>query len=146
MERVRYNDEEVAIIVRHDYPVQGAEFFTDDDDPLQVGLIGYMSGHAIAPHQHPYKAGTINEMQEVIYIVRGRVRLTMYDTKTKKVIKQTELSAGDFLLHKKQAHGFEYLEDTVIFEVKQGPYQGRQESKLYLEKSDAGSGKQTHRG
>jgi len=135
MERIEYKGEEIAIVVRHDYPLEGARFFTEDENPLQVGLIKYSPGHVITPHKHLYKAETINEMQEVIYIVRGKARLTMYDAETKEAIKQTELCAGDFLLHKKQAHGFEYLEDTVIFEVKQGPYQGIQEAKLYLENS-----------
>ncbi len=133
MERIKYKGEEIAIVVRHDYQAEGAEFFTEDANPLQVGLIKYSPGHVITPHKHLYEAQTIDEMQEVIYIIRGKARLTMYDVETKEIIKQTELAAGDFLLHKKQAHGFEYLEETVIFEVKQGPYQGSQEAKLYLE-------------
>jgi cupin fold WbuC family metalloprotein len=133
VEPVKYKGEEIAIIVRYGYKADGANFFTKDDNPLQVGLIQYAPGHMITPHKHLYRPETITEMQEVIYIVRGKARLTMYDSDTEAVIMQTDLVAGDFLLQKQQAHGFEYLEETVIFEVKQGPYQGLQDAKLYLE-------------
>lgn len=139
MESIKYQGDEIAIVIRANYQVDGAKFFTGGDNPLQVGLIKYSAGHTIAPHKHLFKPEMIKEMQEVIYIVRGRARLKMYDADTKEVIAQTELLAGDFLLHKQQAHGFEYLEETVIFEVKQGPYQGIQDAKLYLEPQTSNS-------
>ena len=40
---------------------------------------------------------------------------------------------GDKILLAQGGHGFEMLEDTVFFEVKQGPYAGYESGKKFIE-------------
>ena len=50
-----------------------------------------------------------------------------------KLIYEGIIQAGDKVLLASGGHGFDVLEDTVIFEVKQGPYPGYEKAKKYLE-------------
>jgi len=42
-----------------------------------------------------------------------------------------ELTAGDVVVLLSGGHGFRMLEDSVLIEVKQGPYFGSQEKELF---------------
>ena len=42
-----------------------------------------------------------------------------------------EVGSGDVVLLLSGGHGFHLLEDTVLLEVKQGPYVGLQEKELF---------------
>jgi quercetin dioxygenase-like cupin family protein len=135
IERIKHKGEEIAIIVRHDHPVEGAEFITDDANPLQVGMLRRHAGQIAPAHKHLYEPQVIDVLQEIIYVVEGKLRLTIYDGESEEVIKQTEMTAGDMVIHKKEAHGVEFLEETLIYEVKQGPYPGDKEAKVFLKKA-----------
>jgi hypothetical protein len=59
------------------------------------------------------------------------LRVNLY-TLGGKIVYQGILKKGDKILLASGGHGFEILEDTIIFEVKQGPYPGYHEAKKYL--------------
>jgi hypothetical protein len=51
----------------------------------------------------------------------GRVRVDFYDN-NKNYVVSNEIEKGDVILFTDGAHGFKYLEDTQLIEIKQGPY------------------------
>ena len=56
-------------------------------------------------------------------IERGRCEVDVYG-EDRQVVATRELRAGDILIAVAGGHGFRVLEDTVLLEVKQGPYPG----------------------
>ena len=54
---------------------------------------------------------------------QGRCILDLYG-EDRVLLTSRELVAGDAVLLIEGGHGFRMLEDTVLFEVKQGPYGG----------------------
>lgn len=56
-------------------------------------------------------------------IKKGKVRVNFYDSNCK-YQKCTVVEQGDVILLAGGGHGFEVLEDTVMIEIKQGPYAG----------------------
>jgi cupin fold WbuC family metalloprotein len=131
VEKIEHLGQQVAIIVRSQHKINNLEFFTDDQNPLQVGIHQKKKGTTLTPHIHLSNTKVISEIQEVLYIIEGKVKVTYY-TIDGDVIGTYVLAAGDSLIHFRMGHGFEILEDAKIFEVKQGPYPGTQHAKIYL--------------
>ena len=133
MEEIKSDDGEIiAIVVKRDFEKDGVNFVSKEDYPLQLGISSYRKGDTIKAHFHIEKEIRINKIQEVVHIKSGKTIVNLYDLDGKK-FKSVELSDDDTILFVDGGHGFEILEDTKIIEVKQGPYFGVEEDKIYLE-------------
>ena len=130
LKRIFYRQKEIAFIVKADYPIDSVAFFSPNEDFLQVGYHKKQSGDKLKAHYHQFKGHQINSLQEVLYIVRGKVRVDFYTKKGRKI--QSEiLEKGDILFQRDLGHGFELLEDAEVFEVKQGPFFGQEHKRFY---------------
>jgi hypothetical protein len=131
IEKIEQQGTLYAFIVRRDTSKpDSVQFLTPDEFPLQLGLIERPSGYAFRPHIHRDMRYDVNTTQEVLYVERGRVRVTIY-TPEWEVIRRTEMTAGDILFSVTGGHGFEVLEDVRLIEVKQGPYPGDHYAKRF---------------
>lgn len=111
----------------------GIRFLSPNDYTLQLGLIEYKSGHMIRTHQHnPDIHYKVDTTQEFLYLEKGKVKMTLYADDWRK-LEEIILEKGDFLLLISGGHGFEIIEDCRLVEVKQGPYPGELNAKLYLD-------------
>lgn len=61
-------------------------------------------------------------MQQMIYVIEGVLKVTLYDEVTEEQIVSLRIQAGDVILLRSQAHGVEFIEDSLILETKQGPF------------------------
>lgn len=122
----------VASVLRAEHPIDNLAFITDEQQPLQVGVHDKPAGIQLKPHIHLSNTKVISEIQEVLYIISGRVLCTLY-TIDGQVIERIELKTGDSIFLASMGHGFEFLEPTRIFEVKQGPYPGTEHAKIYFQ-------------
>lgn len=113
----------LATIIRTDFQSEGIEFFTGDNDPLQLGYMNRDEGYIIVPHKHNYVSRSVNLTQEVLFIKSGKVRVDFYDSE-KNYLYSSVLIKGDVILLANGGHGFKMLENSEIIEVKQGPYCG----------------------
>lgn len=122
IENILDNGEIVAIIF-YNRPIDpGVHFYTKNESTLQVGKQFRLKGEQIKPHQHlPVKMQKKETLQEVLYIEKGRVKINFYNDHWEEIDSKI-LSQGDMILLIKGGHGFEMLEETVMIEVKQGPY------------------------
>lgn len=111
--------------------VDGIKFVTEPTDPFQVGIMERPKGYEVKPHRHPDRPITVESVSEFFYVEKGKVRLTVFDDQWNPVGKE-EIGAGEFALILGGGHGVEFLEDTRIHEVKQGPYPGDKESKEFF--------------
>jgi mannose-6-phosphate isomerase-like protein (cupin superfamily) len=123
IERIIHKDKIIAIIIRNSYTGQGITFFTPDDFSQQLAYMNHPNGKTIEPHVHNPVIREVHLTQEVLFIRKGKVRADFYN-KEKKYIESRILNSGDVILLASGGHGFEMLEDTEMFEVKQGPYAG----------------------
>lgn len=121
IDRVVYQGEIMAIVVRHDYSGAGVHFFTPNQFSQQLGYMQHPAGKVIQPHVHTAVHREVTYTQEVLFIRRGKLRVDFY-TPMKQYIASRTLGAGDLILLAAGGHGFEVLEDLEMFEVKQGPY------------------------
>lgn len=117
-------------VIRHQAAPEATTFFTPDEANQQVGYVVHPAGATIGRHYHLPIERTIVGTSEVLIVREGRCRLDVYDDDLAP-IESLELGPGDVMVMVGGGHGFEMLEDTVMIEVKQGPYMGVQEKKYF---------------
>jgi len=127
----------LATIIRSVYEfakkvAKQSSFVTDPSIELQVGILRLDKGHKIKPHLHRRWERKIERTIEILYIVSGKLRVDFYDED--KVYRRSVIVENDSLIISYRGyHAFEILEESVILEIKQGPYLGRDVDKIYLE-------------
>lgn len=120
----------LAYIIRADLAPAATTFLTPPEFKQQVGFVVYPKGGEVARHTHVALERTLVGTSEVIVLRSGRCELDIYDDDHTLVATRT-LNPGDVMLMVGGGHGFRMLEDTVLLEVKQGPYTGREEKVLF---------------
>jgi len=126
----------IAIVFRKDSHLKGSVFLTPDEYTLQLGVLQHPKGTILKDHKHnPKIKYHVNTTQEFLYIEKGKVRVKFFDNHWK-LIDKVILKHGDFMLHVSGGHGFEILEDAKMIEIKQGPYPGDKNAKVYPTEGD----------
>lgn len=105
-------------------------FFTPDEFTQQAGFVVYPTGGEIANHTHKPIIRQLTGTPETLIIRKGRLLARFYNLKHE-LRGQTEVAAGDILMLVNGGHGFTVLEDTVLLEIKQGPYTGLDEKERF---------------
>lgn len=116
----------IALIIPATYSSEKIEFFTPGTFSQQLGYLPHKAGGTIQEHIHVLHCREIQYTQETLFIRRGKVKITFY-TDDQKYLTERILKDGDVILLASGGHGFEFLEDTDMIEVKQGPYCGDQD-------------------
>ena len=123
IKNIEFNNEVLAIIISPNYEKKRIEFYTPDDYSQQVGYMNRDKNYVIEPHVHLRQSRNINYTNEVLIVKKGKVKVDFY-TDSKEFIKSEIIKTGDLILLIKGGHGFEFLEESQIIEIKQGPYIG----------------------
>ena len=104
----------------------------DESEFLQVARIHPPRGKQYPAHKHIRNVREVSLTQECWIVMRGSVRARYYDTDGLK-LRDHLLTAGDVSITFRGGHAYEILEeDTVIIEVKNGPYVGRDADKTEI--------------
>jgi quercetin dioxygenase-like cupin family protein len=130
LETIESNGAAVAYIIRGDANPLATTFVTPHDAAMQVGLVTHAAGHTITRHRHPARASHQGPMVEVLVVRRGRCEVQLYNDSGEPVATR-ELLGGDSIVMIGGGHGFRMLEDTVLFEVKQGPFPGPRDKESF---------------
>lgn len=110
-----------ALVVRAQFEPGKTTFVTSDDLLLQLGFIVYPAGSTIPRHRHLRVERTLHSTSEVLQVRRGRCTAEIYDLASN-LVAEVELRTGDVIVLAAGGHGFRIHEDTVLCEVKQGPF------------------------
>ena len=135
IEQLTSNNQIIAIIVHHEFTKDGIEFFTPGDFSQQLGYMKHQKGETIQEHIHVLHVREVQYTQETLFIKKGRVKINFYH-QDKSFFTSRELKTGDVILLASGGHGFEFLEETEMIEVKQGPYCGDQDKVRFVEKKE----------
>lgn len=123
IERITHQGRELAIIIPHSHLSQGIEFFTSDAYSQQLGYMNRRKGYVISPHVHNPIPRQVTYTQETLFVRSGYVRVDFYNERGGILSGLSAyLEGGDAILLVAGGHGFEFLEDSQVIEVKQGPY------------------------
>jgi len=129
LEKIEYGGRLFALVLRHGLEVDGAQFFTAEDSPLQLGILQRKAGYIEKAHTHKPTTKVINMVQETLYVTKGKVEFDFYEPTTGKKVSMVSLNAGDTILLASGGHALRVIEDFQGVKVKQGPYRGIGEDK-----------------
>ena len=122
IEKVTYKKKLYSLIIRRNFrKKKGINFFTPDNLNLQCGYMKHKKNHFIKPHMHMKRMSKILYTSEVIYLLKGKLRVDFY-TEKKSYLFSKIIKANDAIVLIKGSHGFKTMEPVEMLEVKQGPF------------------------
>ena len=130
VETFRHDGEVVAVVVRAGARPAATAFVTDTEASLQLGFIVSPAGREIPRHVHRPPVRTLARSAEVLVVESGTCEMDLYGDDLAPVA-TVVLRTGDVALLLRGGHGFRMTEDTVLLEVKQGPYPGPDEKQHF---------------
>jgi hypothetical protein len=123
VENIRHEGELIAIIVKGGSEKEGISFLSPQTSSLQLGFMAHPAGKIVDAHVHNKVERRITSTAEAIFVQSGKVRVDFYGG-DKRYLESRILAGGDVTLLLGGGHGLVVLEDSRMFEVKQGPYLG----------------------
>ncbi len=90
----------------------------------------YPQDGEIVRHVHRPLERHIVGTSEVLIVRKGRCEIDIYND-DHRLVATRELRTGDVMLMIGGGHGFRMLEETILLEVKQGPYTGLEEKERF---------------
>lgn len=119
MENIFHKKELVAVYLKS--MQDGSRPLSLPKEPLQVLAIKRKKGEVVASHTHLPRKRVTETLQECLLVRKGKVRVSLYGL-DRKLFKIIVLKKGEVLILLKGGHALEFLENTEIIEVKNGPY------------------------
>jgi hypothetical protein len=130
VEAITVGETVLAYVISANETERATHFFTDDSAIFQAGFVVYPAGGRVLPHAHLPLERRIVGTSEMLLVRNGRCIVDIYDDE-RRLVASRELVTGDAVLSLAGGHGFRMLEDTVLFELKQGPYEGVAEKERF---------------
>jgi hypothetical protein len=130
IEWIRDDERILSIVIRRSVAPEKTTFVTPDEFTQQAGFVVYPANGKIPNHTHKPIERKITGTPETLFVRQGRMVARFYnDAHEKKG--EVIVEAGDILMLVNGGHGFTMLEDTILFEIKQGPYTGLAEKERF---------------
>ena len=123
VEYIKVEEELLCIIVKAPTYLDRTTFVTPENLNLQVGFVVYKAGEEVPRHYHNEIERTVSSTSEVINVRVGSCNVQIYDD-SQNLVADRRLDMGDIVIFVGGGHGFRMNKDTVLSEVKQGPYIG----------------------
>lgn len=118
---IQQNNEIYAKIIRANYQTQDTEFFTDDSDEIQFGVITYSKNHRTGAHCHNVSSKKTTQVDEILMVQQGSARVDFYNSKGEYIV-SSEIFQGDTLIIFKGGHNIIFYENTKVYAIKKGAY------------------------
>ena len=125
MRTIEHEGFKLAVYVPREEVKKGLNFYSKDNDFIQVGTWGYDKGKILPPHIHNTGVTRkVDRTQEVIHVIEGRVKALIF-SEDERPVGSIVVERGDTLALFAGGHSYEILDDdTCVLEVKNGPYVG----------------------
>lgn len=110
---------------------EGVHFPTPETAAFQFGFGSILENKILVPHVHKRVNREIKTTSEFLYVIKGTMILDVID-EDEKFIDQVILNDNMAILQFIGGHKIEIKSGTRYFEIKQGPYYGRDYDKYNL--------------
>lgn len=129
-EEIRADGGVVAYLIRAQVSASRTRFFTPNSANFQAGFVVYPASGEVLPHVHLPIERSVGGTSEFLIVRSGRCFVDLYGS-DKSLVATRELGPGDAVLSLGGGHGFRMIEDTVLLELKQGPFTGGAEKERF---------------
>ncbi len=134
MQKITKENSVYAIYEKIKNTKKNATWYSLDSDFIQVQKMNYDRGKIFRKHAHKIYDRISYRTQECFVLIKGKFKAEIFDEYGVYIDKFILSSPGDVLICLKGYHKFEILDDdTVLFEIKNGPYLGVEKDKEFME-------------
>jgi|TARA_Y100000389_G_scaffold204238_1_gene255774 hypothetical protein len=123
IKEVTYNNEIISEIFSLDEIPEGLTFLSQDERFIQFGTWNYKKGQLLDAHFHNTFDRTSNITQEIVIVLKGSLSCKLYN-KNKDLIDELIVRENQFIVQYSLVHEYMVIEDSIVLEVKNGPYFG----------------------
>lgn len=134
IETIDYNGLRYAEIIWADTNVDHTTFFSPPESSFQFGLLAHEVGFVEPPHTHHAVSRIITDLQQMFVVQRGVVAVQLF-TDDGKLFQEVTLRQGDAIVLIHGAHAIRVIENMQCISVKQGPFLGTEQDKVFVEES-----------
>ena len=114
---------------------KGLEFLSDDTDFIQLGTWNYEKNFSTVPHYHLEHDKPSNLTQEVVLVHKGSVKCRLF-TKEGNYVDEVDINEGELIVQIYGVHEYIMNEDSIVLEIKNGPYYGPEIDRKRIEVVD----------
>jgi hypothetical protein len=132
VELIEHDGVKYAEIIWADTQVGKTTFFSPPDSSFQFGLLAHKAGFVEAPHYHKPITRTIKDLQQMFVVQRGVVAVQLFGDDGE-LLREIIMQPGDAIVLIHGAHAIRVIEDMQCISVKQGPFLGTENDKVFIE-------------
>jgi hypothetical protein len=132
VESIEYHGTKYAEIIWSDVCVKTTTFFSPAESSFQFGLLAHEAGFKEPPHYHKSVTRLIDDLQQMFVVQRGVVAVELYSDEGD-LLREVTLKAGDAIVLIHGIHAIKVIEDMQCISVKQGPFMGLENDKMFIE-------------
>ncbi len=131
-ESIEYGGIKYAEIIWASAQVKETTFFSPAESSFQFGLLAHEAGFVEAPHYHKEVERKITDLQQMFIVQRGVVVVELFSDEGE-LLREITMKAGDAIVLIHGVHAIRVVEDMQCISVKQGPYLGEAEDKVFVD-------------
>jgi hypothetical protein len=131
VEAVEYNGIKYAEIIWADTRVAKTTFFSPAESSFQFGLLAHEAGFVEPPHFHKAVGRRIDDLQQMFVVQRGVVAVQLYSD-AGEMLREIVMHPGDAIVLIHGVHAIRVIEDMQCISVKQGPFLGTENDKVFV--------------
>ena len=110
-----------AKIVKAGHDFSKTEFFTNETDEIQFGVVNFDKNFKTGAHYHNKLKHKTTPVDEILMVQKGKMRVDFYNDKGV-YIKSYEVNQGDVIILNTGGHNIFFMEETKVFQIKTGAY------------------------
>jgi len=135
VEVIQHDTVKYAEIIWANTRVEKTTFFSPPESSFQFGLLAHKAGFIEPPHYHKSITRTINDVQQMFVVQRGKVAVQLFSDEGL-LLREIVLCPGDAIVLIHGVHAIRVIEDMQCISVKQGPFLGTEQDKIFVEQKD----------
>lgn len=120
MDKIFLKNKLVAIRVRR-FPNAKTAPMSSPDGALQLMTMKRAKGDVARAHRHIPKRRVTRLLQECLIVIKGRIRCDLFDANGK-CFRKAIVRPGEAMLILDAVHAVHFLEDSLVYELKNGPF------------------------
>jgi hypothetical protein len=131
VESVEFDGICYAEIIWADTSVEMTTFFSPPESSFQFGLLAHKAGFVEPPHYHKPFTRSIDDLQQMFVVQRGVVAIELFADNGEQ-LREIVLRQGDAIVLIHGIHAIRVIEDMQCVSVKQGPFLGMENDKVFV--------------
>ncbi|MCU0392712.1 MAG: hypothetical protein MUE81_16510 [Thermoflexibacter sp.] len=132
VESIEYHGIKYAEVIWANVSVAKTTFFSPASSSFQFGLLAHEAGFVEPPHYHKWVPREIQDLQQMFVVQRGVVVVELYSDEGE-LLREVTLKQGDAIVLIHGVHAIRVLEDMQCISVKQGPFLGDVNDKVFVD-------------